>query len=69
VTKFRAGDDVVVSFDGEDCPGEVLNSSGGWVMCRVMLDPLVDWGRQGPRLAPVSTVCVQENSVRLAEGG
>lgn len=62
--KFSPGEDVVVSFDGEDCPGEVLTVSRTWVTCRVHIDPLVDWGGQGPRMSPQSIVCVRETNVR-----
>jgi hypothetical protein len=65
---FKKGDDVIVTFDGEDLPGEVMNQSGDYVMCRVLVDPVTDWGNLGPRLSPESTVCVKSASVRLANG-
>lgn len=63
---FSVGQDVVVTFDGEDCPGEVLDVRNGWILAKVLIDPLADWGVQGPRLAPVSQVMVRERDVRPA---
>ena len=63
---FNAGDDVLVDFDGIEHPGEVLWQSRGWVVCVVQIDPDADYGRITPRLAPRSTVCVQEKRVRHA---
>lgn len=64
---IRPGDDVVVEFDGEECLGEVLEVRGGWFLCRVLIDPVADFGSISPRLDPVSLVMVREKDVRLAE--
>lgn len=64
---IRPGDDVVVDFDGEECLGEVLEVRGGWFLCRVLIDPVTDFGAISPRLDPVSLVMVREKDVRLAE--
>jgi hypothetical protein len=67
VTKFQPGDDVIVDFKGVDVPGEVIHESHGWVMAVVAIDPETDWGSEGPRLDPRSTICVQVSHVRVAE--
>jgi len=64
--KFNCGDDVLVEFDGWEHRGEVKTHHNGWVTCRIAIDPFVDYGAQGPRLAPVSIVCVRETNVRHA---
>ena len=64
---IRPGDDVIVSFDGEDCVGEVVEVRGGWFLCRVLIDPVTDFGAISPRLDPVSLVMVRDKDVRLAE--
>jgi len=58
VTKFKPGDDIVVDFKGVEVPGEVKSESNGWVMAVVAIDPEADWGSDGPRLDPRSTICV-----------
>jgi hypothetical protein len=68
VTKFKPGDDVIV----EDFKGvigiraEVIHESHGWVMAVADLDPEADWGSEGPRLDPRSTICVPVSRVRPA---
>ncbi len=64
---IRPGDDVIVQFDGEDCVGEVVEVRGGWFLCRVLIDPVTDFGAISPRLDPVSLVMVRDKDVRLAE--
>ena len=67
MTKFQPGEDIVVDFKGVDVPGEVLRESNGWVMAVVAIDPEGDWGSDGPRLDPRSTICVPVSRVRHAE--
>ena len=67
MTKFSPGDDVIVDFKGVDVPGEVIHESHGWVMALVDIDPETDWGSEGPRLDPRSTICVQVSHVRPGE--
>lgn len=64
---FSAGQDVVVTFDGEECPGEVIESHHGWVLARVLIDPNSDHGGISPTLSPVSQVMVREGDVRLKD--
>ena len=64
---FEPGQDVVVLFDGEECPGEVIECNHGWVLARVLIDPCSDWGSLSDRLSPVSQVMVREGDVRLAD--
>ena len=65
---FEAGQDVVVSYQGEECLGEVIESHHGWVLARVVIDPVTDWGDDlSPILSPVSQVMVRERDVRLVE--
>lgn len=61
---FDPGQDVVVNFDGEDCQGEVIESQHGWVLARVLIDPMIDHGGMSPTLSPVSQVMVRERDVR-----
>jgi hypothetical protein len=46
---------------------EVVRHSNGWVLAVIAIDPLWDYGRQGARLVPHSTVCVPEKRVKHAE--
>lgn len=66
---FKAGDPVIVSFDGHDCEGEVIiHSHAGFVMAQITLaDPEMDFGQITPQLDPQPTVCVRETHVRPAE--
>lgn len=64
---FEPGQDVVVTFDGVEYPGEVLNHTRGWVMAEVLIDPLSDHGDVTPMLGMRSTVNVRETDVRPAE--
>lgn len=61
---FSPGDDVLVTFDGEECPGEVIENRNGWILARVMIDPVADFGSLTPRLSPVSQVMVRDKDVR-----
>ena len=63
---FDPGQDVVVTFDGEDCPGEVIENRSGWVLAKVLIDPATDHGRMSSSLSPVSEVMVRERDVRPA---
>lgn len=65
--KFQAGDDVIVEFDGQEHQGEVMRQAHGYIMCKIMIDPMSDYGSQSPRLDPISTVMVPEKDVRHAE--
>lgn len=64
---FSVGEDVVVTFDGEECPGEVLDVRNGWILAKVLIDPIADWGRQGRDLPPMAQVMVRERDVRPAD--
>ena len=66
MTKFKAGDDVIVELKGRDHPGEVIEQRGGYVMCRVHLDPSWDYGRT-TWVDPEQTVCVAEHRVKNVE--
>lgn len=62
--KFKSGDDVIVTFDGHESPGEVISHSGVYVMCRIAIDPEVDYGSLTSRLPIYSYTCVKESDVR-----
>lgn len=64
--KYEAGQDVVVTFDGEECQGEVVSHHNGWVTAKVLIDLTTDWGRVATQLAPISYVAVRERDVRPA---
>ena len=42
--KFEKGQDVVVDFRGVEHPGVVLRHSRGQVLCRIAIDPEMDYG-------------------------
>lgn len=67
--KFKNGELVTVRFQGRNHPGEVIAVSKrtGYVMCRVIRDPLWDYGSINARLDPEPTVCVKESDVRHAD--
>ena len=67
--KFKKGELVTVRFQGRNHPGEVIGVSKrtGYVMCRVIRDPLWDYGSINARLDPEPTVCVKESDVRHAD--
>ncbi|TXH48181.1 MAG: hypothetical protein E6Q97_25275 [Desulfurellales bacterium] len=64
---YQPGDDVIVTFDELDHPGEVLNTTGDYVMCRIHTDPEWDYGAITSRLAPESTVMVPTRNVRKSQ--
>lgn len=66
---MNPGDDVLVDFAGEDewWPGEVIRvEASGYVLCKVLIDSLWDFGSSSPRVAPEQTVAVRSGRVRLA---
>lgn len=64
---FVAGQDVWVLFDDVELRGEVVSCRNGWVQCRVIVDPVMDFGSITDRLAPVSVVMVRDDEVRPVE--
>lgn len=62
---FNPGDDVTVNFQGHDTPGEVISVSGtsDFIICKIHIDPEIDYGSVGARLSPESTVCVRATKV------
>lgn len=62
---FKPNDDVIVEFDGEECRGEVVDTHHGWVLTRINIDPVTDFGDLTPRLDPRSLAMVREHQVRL----
>ena len=61
---FEPGQDVVVSFDGGEWPGEVERINNGWVIARIMVDPEWDFGRLSSNISAIMTVAVREAYVR-----
>lgn len=64
--ELAPGDDVIVTFDGEDCPGEVLDVRNGWILAKILIDPALDFGSISARLDPQPLVMVRDRDVRLA---
>lgn len=64
---FRPGQDVMVVFDGEEYPGEVIEHTHGWVMARVQIDPIADHGDVSAMLGLPSVVNVRQGDVRPIE--
>jgi hypothetical protein len=66
MTKFKPSDTVVVSLKGRDHPGEVIAVSRGYIMARIHIDPVWDYGKT-TWLDPEPTVCVKDSDVRHAD--
>lgn len=64
---FSPGEDVIVVFDGEEYPAEVIEHRRGRVMARARIDPTSDHGAVTSMLGVESIVNVSETDVRLAE--
>lgn len=66
--KFKTGEMVTVRFQGRKHRGEVLavSKSTGYVMCRIIRDPLWDYGSINARFDPEPTVCVKDSDVSAA---
>lgn len=63
--KLTSGDDVLVSFEGAEFPGEVLKvERSGYVLCKIHVDSLWDFGFASPRVMPEQVVAVRMGSVR-----
>lgn len=62
---YEPGQDVLVTFDGVECPGEVLEHTRGRVQARITIDPVTDHGDVTPMLGVQSIVNVRETDVRL----
>ena len=68
MTRYRPGDDVVVTFQGIEMRGTVISQgpASGYVMATVINpDPEADMGSITPRFDPEPTVCVPASDVRL----
>lgn len=65
---WKHGDDVIVTFCGLDHRGEWIGTTGKYVLTRILIDPLYDYGEMGPRLAPISYVCVEPSDIRGPDG-
>lgn len=64
MSRFQQGDDVLVTFDGQESPGEIIRADKGWVLCTIAVDPDDDYGSITARMSPQSTVCVKETDIR-----
>lgn len=70
MTRYKTGDDVVVTFQGVEMVGEVISQSPvtGYVMAVVINpDPEIDLGSITARFDPRPTVCVRESNVRRVQ--
>lgn len=64
---LRPGDDILVTFDGDECRGEVVRvETADYVLTRILVDPTYDYGSISDRLAPVSYAIVRRDEIRLA---
>lgn len=61
---FEPGQDVVVTLDGVEHFGEVIEVNRGWVLTRVTVDVANDYGSLSDRLDPQSLFMVRETNVR-----
>lgn len=64
---FEPGQDVWVTFDGEEYVGEVLDHHHGRVVARVLIDPLSDHGEVTAMLGLRPIVNVRQSDVRAVE--
>lgn len=67
MTRYRPGEDVVVTFQGIEMQGTVISQGpvSGYVMAVVINpDPEMDMGSISPRFDPQPTVCVPPSDVR-----
>jgi len=64
VTSFSVGQDVIVIFDEVEHRGHIEKIEIGWIHCRIAIHACEDYGSITARMAPHSTVCVRESSVR-----
>lgn len=64
--KFKTGELVKVRLKHRNHLGEVIQQSGGYVMCRIHIDPAWDYGKTD-WLDPEPIVCVKEGDVRHAD--
>ena len=65
--QFKSGDDVIVTFDGNESPGEVITVSAvtGYILCRILSDPEADYGSLNEMFPHMPTVCVREKDLRF----
>lgn len=64
---FSKGDDVVVRFAGRDHVGKVISEQNGWILCRIHIDPLWNYGSLNDRLGEISIVCVRAVFVKKCQ--
>ncbi|GAS95481.1 Gp64 [Mycolicibacterium canariasense] len=64
---MRPGDDVTVMYEGPEHAGVVVRSDHGWVLCRIAIDPVWDYGAVSARLVPHSLVMVREDNVKALQ--
>ena len=62
--KFSKGDDVTVTYMGVEHQGVWLSQSRADVLCRIVIDPEMDYGGVSSSLGLHSIVCVGEKDVR-----
>jgi hypothetical protein len=66
MTKFSKGQDVIVIYMGVEHPGVVLSQSRSDVLCRIAIDPEMDYGDVSSTLALHSLVSVNEKDVKTS---
>jgi hypothetical protein len=67
VTKLPVGTDVLVDFDGGTFVGEIVKAEhGGYVLAKIHVDPLHDFGRASARIDPEQVVAVRSGHVKAA---
>lgn len=64
---FQQGDDVLVTFNGHESPGEYVASRNGFHECRIAIDPIADYGRVTPALGLYSVVFVRAEDIRACD--
>jgi hypothetical protein len=67
---YRPGDDIIVNFDGVESRGAIISigQHTGYIMCEMLPDMAGDYDASiGPRLTPVTTVCVLPTQIKPAK--
>ena len=60
---MNPGQDVTVTYQGLDHPGEIIQHHHGWILARIAIDPEADYGSITARLTPHTLVMVRQEHV------
>lgn len=68
MTRYAKGQDVTVNYRGAEHPGQIIDPTTrhGTLLCRILIDPAMDYGEITSHLGLYSYVCVSETDVEPA---